>query len=512
VNATPPETPDGQEPASENGILPYLRARRAGAGLSAKLLLLTIAFVMLAEVLIFVPSVANFRKNFLMERLAAAQIAALAVEAAETNQVPEVLRDQLLKKAEVHGVAVRRGETRRLALAANPPAMVTAHFDLNTDSWIKLIGDALAVFTAPGDRVIRVIGRPDLSDDVVEVVMSEAPLKKEVYGFALNILGLSIIISLFTATLVWLTLNSVLIRPVLRLTGNMVGFRNNPEDASRVIRPSDRRDEIGRAETELAAMQTELAAMLRQKSRLAALGLAVSKINHDLRNMLSSTQIISDRISASSDPTVQKLVPKLIASLDRAITFCTETLRYGRAEEEQPQRRRFPVLLLLQEVGESFGLPGHGRIRWLVEADIALLVDADRAQLYRILTNLVRNAVQVLEAPPHVLRPEIRIIAEQQGEAVVISVKDNGPGLPPRARANLFQAFQGSARIGGTGLGLAISAELARAHGGEIWLDETGPGATFHLRIPSAAGGTSPFGEGERNSASGALAFGRPKH
>jgi len=316
----------------------------------------------------------------------------------------------------------------------------------------------------------------------------------------------------FTATLVWLTLNAVLIRPVLRLTSNMVGFRANPEDARRVIRPSGRGDEIGWAQTELAAMQTELATMLRQKSRLAALGLAVSKINHDLRNMLSSAQLISDRLSTSTDPMVQKFVPKLIASLDRAISFCTETLRYGRAEEERPERRRFPLVLLLEEVGESFGLPGHGRIRWHMEADPELHIDADRAQLYRILTNLVRNAIQVLEAPPQVLRPEIRILATQQGEMVLITVKDNGPGLPPRARANLFQAFQGSTRADGIGLGLAISAELTRAHGGEIWLDETGPGATFHLRIPSAPSRERTAGDDDRNNTSGTLAFVRPKH
>jgi signal transduction histidine kinase len=260
-------------------------------------------------------------------------------------------------------------------------------------------------------------------------------------------------------------------------------------------------------------MQTELATMLRQKSRLAALGLAVSKINHDLRNMLSSAQIISDRLATSNDPTVQKFAPKLIASLDRAITFCAETLRYGRADEERPQRRRFPLTPLLDEVAEGLGMPGHGRIRWIVEIEADLDIDADRGQLYRILANLARNAIQVLEAPPHVLRPELRILARQDGNAVIISVRDNGPGVPPRARANLFQAFQGSARVGGTGLGLAISAELARAHGGDVWLDNDVPGATFHVRIPSAAGGARPHGEGGGgNSASGALAFGRPKH
>ncbi len=472
---------------------------------------MTIGFVMLAEVLIFVPSVANFRKNWLMERLAAAQIAALAVEAAATNSVPELLRDQLLEKAQVHGVAVRRGETRRMVLQTTLPGMVDAHFDLDNASWITLISDALGVFTSSPNRVIRVIGRPDIGDDVVEIVMTQGPLTAAVYRYALNILALSIVISLITATLVWLALAAFLIRPVVRLTWNMVGFRASPEDASRIIRPSGRRDEIGMAEAELAAMQSELAAVIRQKSRLAALGLAVSKINHDLRNMLSSAQIMSDRLAASNDPMAQKLVPKLIASLDRAINFCTETLRYGRAEEEQPQRQRFALAPLLDEVGDGFGLPGHGRIRWIVEAEPALDIDADRGQLYRILTNLVRNAMQVLESPPHVLRPELRIIARQDGNVVVITVRDNGPGVPPRARANLFRAFQGSSRAGGTGLGLAISAELARAHGGDVVLDDTLPGATFHVRIPSIAA-VRPQGEGGGNNGSGTLAFGRPKH
>jgi signal transduction histidine kinase len=512
LNSVLPQAAEGFDPATVDDAAARARACRFGFGLSAKLLWLTIAFVMLAEVFIFVPSVANFRKNWLMERLAAAQIASLAVEAAPSNLVPDVLRNQLLRKAQVYGVAVRRGEARRLVLQNDAPGMVDAHYDLQNASWVILIRDALKVFVSSPDRLIRVIGRPDISDDVIEVVMTEAPLQTAVYRFGLNILVLSIIISVFTATLVWLTLNAVLIRPVLRLTDNMVRFRGNPEDASRVVRLSGRSDEIGQAEAELAAMQNELATMLRQKSRLAALGLAVSKINHDLRNMLSSAQLISDRLSTSTDPMVQKFVPKLIASLDRAIAFCSETLRYGRAEEERPELRRFPLAMLLEEVGESFGLPGHGRIRWLVEIDSGLLIEADRAQLYRILTNLVRNAVQVLESPPQVLRPEIRVLAAQQVDTVLITVRDNGPGLPARARANLFQAFQGSARAGGIGLGLAISAELTRAHGGEIWLDDVGPGAIFHLRIPSAVAGERPVGDSDRNSASGTLAFGRPKH
>lgn len=506
----PQEEQEPARPAGDDGAAEARRAFRFG--LSARLLWLTVVFVMLAEVLIFVPSVANFRKNWLMERLAAAQIASLAAQAASNEMVPERLSAQLLEKAMVYSLAVRRGESRILVLQSPVPGMVQAHFDLREDGWLQLIGDALYVFIATKDRLIHVIGHADLSDDTVEIVMTETPLQSAIYAYSLHILLLSIIISLFTATLVYLALNSFLIRPVLRLIWNMVRFRENPEDASRVIRPSGRPDELGMAEEELAAMQNELISMLRQKSRLASLGLAVSKINHDLRNMLSSAQLISDRLTTSADPMVQKSVPKLISSLDRAIALCAETMRYGRAEEAPPQRHRFLLKPLIEEVGESLGLPWHARVRWAIDADGTLEIDADRSQLYRILTNLVRNSIQILEVSADVQNPEVGIFAAEEAEYVLISVSDNGPGVPRRARANLFKAFQGAVRAGGTGLGLAIASELVRAHGGEIWLDEEAPGATFRLRLPKAE---RPYGDSTGqggNLGRGILAFGRSKH
>lgn len=510
---------DTNIPADETG--PPQGEERAGPcaarhtfrfGLSAKLLLLTAAFVMLAEVLIFVPSVANFRRNWLTERLAAAQIASLAVQAAPNNVVSDRLRNELLDKARVHSIAVRRGATRLLVLQTPMSRMVEEHFDLRKAGPLKMIGDALYALVLPPGRLIRVIGRPDLANDTVEIVLSEAPLKAAMYRYALNILGLSIIISLMTATLVYLTLNAFFIRPVSRLIWSVVRFREDPEDAGRVIEPSGRRDEVGLAEAEIACMQHELLATLRQKSRLAALGLAVSKINHDLRNMLSTAQLMSDRMATSRDPIVQRVAPKLIASLDRAIAFCSETLRYGRAEEAAPERRRFLLRPLVDEVGEGLGLPGHGRIRWTVNVADTLEVDADRGQLGRILTNLTRNAVQALETPPDILRPELTVSAQREENGVVITVADNGRGLPPRARANLFRAFQGSVRAGGTGLGLAISAELARAHGGEIRLGDAEAGATFHIRLPDSGSRTVDASGAAQNLDAVTLAFGGPKH
>jgi signal transduction histidine kinase len=251
------------------------------------------------------------------------------------------------------------------------------------------------------------------------------------------------------------------------------------------VTPSGRSDEIGIAERELASMQRELAQTLHQKSRLAALGLAVSKINHDLRNLLSSAQLLSDRLSGLADPAVKRLAPKLMAALDRAIAYCEHTLAYGRAQEPPPERRLVDVAGMAEELRETLGLEPGGPIRWLPAIERGLLLDADPDQLFRVLLNLLRNSMAALaaRAPNDPERDQIRIIGRREGAVVVLQIADTGPGVPERARARLFRPFQGAARHG-TGLGLAIADELVRAHGGDIRMVEGTIGATFRVTIP----------------------------
>jgi signal transduction histidine kinase len=271
-----------------------------------------------------------------------------------------------------------------------------------------------------------------------------------------------------------------------RLTANMVAFGRAPEDSAGIVRPSSRGDEIGIAERELAEMQRELVGTLQQKNRLASLGLAVSKINHDLRNLLSPAQLLSDRLSHLADPAVSKLAAKLMKTLDRAIAYAEQTLAYGKVQEPPPQRRKVDVAKLLDELRDSFDLGEEHRIGWVPSVERALTVDADPDQLMRVLINLVRNSLEVLaaRAPNDPERDQIQIVGRREGSVVVLQVGDTGPGLPERARAHLFEPFQGAARRGGTGLGLVIAAELVRAHGGEIRLLEGTLGATFRIVIP----------------------------
>jgi signal transduction histidine kinase len=469
-------------------------------GLSGKVLLLTILFVMLGEVLIFLPSIANFRVTWLKNRIAQAEIAALAVEAAPARMLSPDLRTELLKGAGVLVVSVKKGEVRQLVLRGDRDHMVDASFDLRVMRWPDAIRDAFAAMLAVRPRVISIIDvPPNMTGDFIEVALQEAPLRNAMLQYGLNILLLSIVLSFIVAGLVFLALNRVLVRPMRRLSANMLAFAENPEDASRIIVPSARRDEIGIAERELHEMQTELASMLQQKSRLAALGLAVSKVSHDLRNMLSSAHLISDRLSLVNDPTVQKFAPKLIASLDRAIDFCLQTLKYGRAQEAPPRREKFQLHGLVEEVIDSSVVQAASSITLYNNVPMSLVADADRDQLFRVLINLVRNAIQALESAAVPVAGAVTIGARREGSVTVMEIKDNGPGVPEKVRAKLFEAFQSAARPGGTGLGLAIAAELVHAHGGTIGLAaSTESGSTFQITIPDRIGELRTGRRGER--------------
>jgi signal transduction histidine kinase len=463
---------------------PGLKLPRFARGLSARLLVLTIFFVMLGEILIYVPSISRFRLTYLQERIDAAHLAALALKATPDNMVSKDLALELLNGAQVRVITLKRPESRELMLTEPMPPKIDAHYDLRNPSAMALISDAFMTLFE-GDRTIRVTDSfPDGSPGSLDVLLDESRLREAMVGYSINILTLSIVISLITASLVFLSLHILIVRPMGRITASMVSFRRAPEDDKVVIDETARGDEIGTAQRELRRMQEELRGALKQRARLAALGAAVSRINHDMRNMLSTAQLISDSLASVEDPKVRRVVPRLMQTVDRAIDLCTQTLSYGRADEEPPRRTTFKLAELQDEVAATVGLPADGSIVWRCKVPRDLCIEADREQVFRILTNLARNAVAAM--------PEgggITVEAERSGERIVILFSDTGPGLPEKARAHLFEPFAGSVRQGGTGLGLAISRELACGHGGDLMLVKSdSDGTVFRLELPAAAG------------------------
>ncbi|MGN6098456.1 MAG: sensor histidine kinase [Bosea sp. (in: a-proteobacteria)] len=460
-------------------------------GLSAKLLLVTVLFVMMAEVLIYVPSIANFRRNWLNDRIAAAQVAALVLEGAPEDGLPEGSENRLLMGVGARAIAARVGGARRLlSLDSMPPPEVSRFVDLRHLDWWTSIREALAVLLAPATMPIRVVGEAVGGADFVEIVIDEAPLRRAMLKFSWSLLLISLLLTGLTALAVYIALNALIVGPIRQLAANVMEFEAEPENPQRIIAPSRRADEIGEAERALARMQGTLADELRTKKHLAELGLAVSKINHDLRNMLAAAQLMSDQLVETRDAKIRRFAPRLIATLGRAIEFCQATLAYGRAAEATPAIRQVALRQLVAEQAELLGLPDSKLLRFdnQVPAELAAACDPD--QMARVLTNLMRNAVQALtqagaEAGS---QPLLTVAGAATNGSVTLRVIDNGPGVPLRAQANLFQAFRGSVTPGGTGLGLAVAAELVRLHGGTIELEPSSVGAVFRVSLPLRRG------------------------
>ncbi len=451
--------------------------------LSGRFLILTTIFVMLAEILIFVPSIARFREDYLLNHLERAQIASLALLA--DDMLDPKLEAELLENAGVFNVVLRRDEARQLMLSSPMPRPIVETFDLRDGTALVLIRDAVMRLTETDNEVIRVIGAPVREAGLlIEVTMEAGPLRSAMLDYGFRILLLSAVISVFTAFLLFLAVRAILVKPIRGVVDHMQSYARAPEDARRIITPSAGVTELREAEEALKFMQTELTSALRQKDRLAQLGSAVSKISHDLRNILTSAQLFTDRIEMSEDPTVARLAPKLVNSITRAVHLCESTLAFGKAEEPSPTLAMAQLTPIVADVIDSERLAvGDSDIHFSVYIPPMLTVRADAEQLYRVISNLVRNARQAIMATN---KPgDIIVAASETAEFWLIEVTDTGPGLPPKAQEHLFTPFQGVVRKGGSGLGMAISEELVRGHGGSLGMVSTGDkGTVFCIKLP----------------------------
>ena len=453
--------------------------------LSGRFLILTTIFVMLAEILIFVPSVARFRGDYLLARLERAQIASLALEA--DDMISPALEAELLRNAEVYNVVLRRDEVRQLALSSPIPSPIDATYDMRGPKAMVLISDAMKTLIDPQERIVRVIGSPVLDGGLlIEVTMDEMPLRNAMIDYGLNVLALSAVISIITALLLFGAVQYLLVRPIKRVVGHMQSYAKAPEDARRIITPSASVTELRDAEVALQVMQTELTSALKQKERLAQLGGAVAKVSHDLRNILTSAQLFTDRIEGSDDPLVKRMAPKLVGSITRAVNLCESTLAFGRVDEPAPALARVNLASIVSDVIDSERLAaGDFDISFSEDIPATMTLRADSEQLFRAIFNLVRNARQAIMATQQL--GEIKVEGYEDDIAWWICVTDTGPGLPAKAQEHLFQPFQGGVRKGGSGLGLVIAADLVRGHGGRLELAATGPdGTSFVIQLPKA--------------------------
>jgi signal transduction histidine kinase len=450
---------------------------------------LCVMLVLIAEVLVFIPSAANFRRAWLEERIERAQTASLAVEASPSFEISDDLSRELLANAEVLGVALKRDGQRQLILAGEYEGEMPVSIDLRETSLLHHVGATLALPFHPRGRILRLLAEPRLAGgEFIEVVVREAPLRDAMIAYSLRVLALSLIIALFVAAGMYLVLNRFLVWPLRRLVADMVAFRNDPSSIGE--RSAMRRaDEFGLAEAEFSQMREQVREALREKARLATLGEAVAKINHDLRNVLTAAHLISDRLRLHVDPQVSGRAERLVRSIDRGVRLAEDVLRYGRAEEGRAQPASIALRPLIEDAFQDASAAIEVPTGLDLDVDPELLILADPDHVHRIALNLIRNAVQAMAKNSETRgRPGVvHISAYAEGQHVVVAIRDEASGIPDHLRERLFIPFESRSREGGSGLGLAIARQLAEANEGSLALKTTGSdGTVFEVRLPTS--------------------------
>ena len=443
--------------------------------------MLTIGVILLVEALIFIPSAAAFRHDWLEKRVQAARVAALALDATPTRMVSEELASELLMSAEVLGVAETENGMRIQLLAPVAPIEgIVKTVDMRRVGMMGSLGSmgtTIATFFAPDGRTLLITAPGSMAGRELEVLVPEAPLKRELVAFCNRVVGLSLLISLITGSLIYAVLFFLVVKPMRRVTANIERFRDDPGGWTSALQPTPRRDEIGRAQNAIVDMESVVSDSFRQRERLAQLGEAVAKINHDLRNSLATAQLVSDGLARSEDPRVKRAAPRLERALKRAINLATNTLKYGKAETPDAEIQTLPLHETVEEAARE-ALASHPSLKWVNDIPEDVTAEADPDHLHRIAANLIRNAAEALteRGGPG----EISAVMNGAG----IELVDNGPGLPENAKTHLFKPFAGSSKRDGTGLGLAIARDLARSMGGDLTLARTGAdGTVFHLAL-----------------------------
>jgi signal transduction histidine kinase len=455
------------------------------------MLFVTIGFALLAIGIFYVGRVAFFRETWLHNKLTSAQTAFEAFGAGEPGGLSPELARKVLDSVGVKAISVTNSSGHRLLCASAAPPTAGASVDLATETFFDSVVAAFQTLRGGSGSIIKVSDTAPNGDQIA-VTLDEEPLVEALWRVSNTILAIALLVAIAVASGLLAALWILVLRPMRRLTSNIIAFGELPQDVSRIIQPNERDDEISRAEKALAAMQQSLAHELTQRKRMAELGMAVARINHDLRNILSAAQLISDRLAMIPDPQAQRFAPKLVATLDRAIQFCQTTLTYGAASESPPQRRRFDLNKMVNEIVDATAVEQPEAIEYSVDIPPRFEVYADPDHILRVLENLSRNAAQALAAKGTAGgRPKaIRFAAIRTDGVGLIEISDTGPGFPSDQKTHIFEPFQKSSSPAGTGLGLSIAADLVERNGGSIELapqkaDDFYCGARFLIKLPT---------------------------
>ncbi len=443
-------------------------------GLSGRVFLLVIGVSLLVQFAVVAILVTNRWTDHLSERLAASLVAVLVQDAAGDMEVRPQLQQDLLMVAGVESIALKTEDYRQLVLVGDMPGPVSARIDLRTEGFFDRFYHTCHSFLRGGEGVLQVIGPlQKMPGEFIEILLPEEVLYATLKEVLLGGLAIAFAIALLVGATLFFVLSKLLVDPVRRLTQSMVNFSKDPEDPANTLTAWNRYDEVGTAARGLRDLQIRLRNLLGEKRRLADLGGAVARINHDLRNLFATMQLVSDSLARVDDERVKRAAPRLVRALERGIALCQATLDYGRAGTQEASVKRQPLRPIIAEALDQF-TNATPSLETTLDVFESLEAQVDSDHLFRIISNLTRNSLAVHTADTC----QLVIRAKAKAGQVHLSLSDDGPGIAPAMTEQLFSAFGQSASKGGSGLGLAISRELARSMEGDLTLEETGPSGT----------------------------------
>jgi len=354
----------------------------------------------------------------------------------------------------------------RASLAAAVPATAAATIDLRTLSTLQLATTSLEMIL-PGPRGALIVTgldgdsqwRLDLDRPKFRTALRLAFFSWFAAGAAL------------AGLVIWMARRYQMRHysaPLTALIDTINEFSDDPTVASAIPDAITQSPEFTAAAGALESLQRNTLVALRQRERLADIGEAVAKINHDIRNVLSSATLVADTLIASQDPRVRRAAPHIVRSLEQSVVLCQSMLDYL-AEPAIPDPDIITMSELASEIAADSGL--------VVQYNGPDRLYLDRTMMARILLNLARNAATVGAS-------RITIDIWRAGRLGVVDIADDGPGIPRGQWEDLFLAFRSRQR-GGSGLGLAIARDLAVAQGGNLKLARsTDDGSEFRLQLP----------------------------
>ena len=452
--------------------------------LSGKLLVWTIIFVLVAELLIFIPSAAIYRQTWLTERAKSAGLLTLAIEGVPNYEGGAMLSERYMQDTDVSMVVQKRGGMSQVVLGMPPGDVKIITVDLRAKRRLPLFLDSFQDFFGDGHAYIRILSVPTVDGvEALEVLVPQRALKQAMHDYSKRILLWSLAISVLTGLMIYAALSLIIVKPIRKLARGLASFRQEPHKrvAPGQDRLSLRKDEIGQLERQFSDMKIGVRAAFKQQERLATLGMAMAKINHDLRNVLTSTQLISDRLANDPDERVRGMGERLVRAVGRGVKLCEATLSFSQSVEEKPELRPVRIAALIGEAAADATEEYKSTLKTIkfknkVDTNLGVMVDPDHT--YRISHNLFRNALEAMQKSE---APALHVDVEIIDDKASFKISDTGPGIASNIQKSLFKAFTSGANKGGTGLGLTISRELARAQGGNLVLQNTSESGTIFV-------------------------------